>query len=144
MKFICATIFSILLFISCNSRNQSLGLKIKSVYGLSNNSTVIFNETEIGKFKIVANQSYAEILIESNDFELLKIPIDSKLQISEYGELQNVKTKLILGKSNVFLKTGDTLSWFISDEEKQLEKTLMVGDFLFVSQKDSLKNLKDK
>lgn len=138
MKFSKIIIFLVL--ISCNSKEETLILKIESIKGLSNNSKIILDEDEIGKFKINPNQSYAEIIIKPNKTELAKkIPIDSKLQISEFSKLNIVKTKLILGKSNTKIKVGDSLSWFITDEDKELEKMIMVGDFLFTHKnKDSL------
>ncbi len=111
---------------------------------MSNNSIITLNENKIGTFKVNKNQSYAEIIIQSNN---TKIPIDSKLQISDFSnfsELKNIKTKLIIGKSKVYVKVGDTLSWFISDKEKELEKTIMVGDFLFISKHKDLLKIKKK
>ena len=144
MKFSRLFIFSILALVSCSSDQNTLVLKVRNTYGLTNNSPVTLNGTEIGKYKLRLNQSYAEIILKSKS-KLLKIPIDSKLEISELAELKNIKTEILHGKSNIFFKSGDTLSWFVSNDVKDLEKTLLVGDFLFTSKnKDSIDKTKEK
>jgi len=140
MKFSKLIIIFIVL-INCNSKEETFIFKTEYVKGLSNNSKITLNENEIGKFKIIPNQSYVEIIIKPNNSELLKIPIDSKLQVSEFSESNIAKAKLILGKSKYKIKAGDTLSWFINDEEKELEKSIMIGDFLFLN-KDTVSLIK--
>ena len=131
MKFNRLYVLSILVLLSCNSKHKTLVLKVNYAFGLTNNSTVTFKGNEIGKFKVSVDQSYAEIVMASNS-KLPQIPIDSKLKISDFAET-GINTEIHPGRSNLFFNSGDTLSWFVSDEEKKLEKTLLLGDSLFVS-----------
>ena len=95
-------------------------------------------ESESGKFEIGTDASYISLVIASKNGALPKIPIDSELQLSEEATLEILKAKVIRGKSVAYLKSGDTLAWGKTDQEKELEKTILVGDFIFVSDKDSV------
>lgn len=130
------TVFLVLT--ACDSKNQAVVLQVKNDYGFSNNSEVLVGESETGKFEIGADASYISLVIASKNGALPKIPIDSELQLSEGATLEILKAKVIRGKSAAYLKSGDTLAWGKTDQEKELEKTISVGDFIFVSDKDSV------
>lgn len=130
-----STVFLVLT--ACDSKNQALVLKVKNDYRFSNNSEVLVGESETGKFEIGADASYISLIITSKNGALPKIPMDSELQLSEDATLEILKAKVIRGKSMANIKTGDTLAWGKTKEEKELEKTIIAGDFLFVSDKDS-------
>lgn len=139
MKIIYFTFFLLLSLQSCNTREKKIVLKTEKVYGLSNNSIVTLNNLKIGKVNIIPNQLYFEIIFNSEN-NIPQIPIDSKCLISNSSRKDKMELSIITGKSGKYFKSGDTLSWFESDAEKELEKSIMVGDFIFISKsKDSEK-----
>lgn len=46
---------------------------------------------------------------------------------------------ILKGVNEINFKQGDTILWRKSPEETDLEKTILVGDFMFINDKDSLK-----
>ncbi len=59
-------------------------------------------------------------------------------KFSEKTTLKILTAKIIRGKSAACFKSVDTLAWGKTDEQRELEKAIMAGDFIFVSDKDSV------
>jgi len=121
--------------ISCSQKEQRLVLKTKTVFGLSDASVVIFNSSKIGRIQVVPHQDYVDVVLVDATGNLPPIPVDSKLRIMDSSTFKNMKIALVPGQSHRYCKPGDTLGWFVSPSEKELEKNLMIGDSLLVTNK---------
>ena len=133
------------LITSCSNQKNELLLKISKECKITTNSISILNDNFYGKIEISSpNKDYNNLIISTKNGVLPKIPVDSWFIPEDSTDNLISKMKIYFGKSQLLIKSGDTINctnfWSNRIPEKELGKKLMMGDFLFVPKDSILKN----
>lgn len=130
----CVVVFCLHL-VSCKLNKELLVLKVEHTYDDLDGKKLFYNDLEICKYNEIKGSKFGELVI---DDDKILIPNNSKLTLSNKLN-DDLVVEILKGVNEINFKHGDTILWRKSHEEIDLEKTILVGDFMFIHNKDSLK-----
>lgn len=129
------------LLISCN--NPDYSYKIEKIPELEDFAELYLDNVKVGRIELKEGR-YNEILIEPSVNQIANLPLDSEFIYLDSSLTNKVYLKTIIGASKKNIGCNDTIILINIPTLKMLEKTLIIGDFLFVEEFDSILNSRNR
>ncbi|MFM9987711.1 MlaD family protein [Flavobacterium sp.] len=108
-------VLTICILSSC-SKTKSITLKAENGEGLTEKSKLCINGIEIGQIKNINLNNQGQIIINANIQNNLKLPIDTKFNIENFGLLDPKIINIKLGKNIEMIAENDTVLLFNEKE----------------------------